>query len=122
MSEPRVRATFITIERPLLPPPPLDSNPRWYYTNTLGFYDAKGNKVWEQEIPEAELYWVDNNSSNRGDVFDKYFWPFELFKDGDFGWQLRFKVSHNRGKFWLRKMMEYISEHHKQHFVETPTS
>lgn len=113
----RTKATFLTIERPLLPPPPLESSPYWCYSNTLIFHDAQGNKVWEQEIPEAELYWVENNSGNVGDVFDHYFWPFEVFKDGNFGWQLRMTMSHNRAKFWLAKIMKYMKEHHEKHFL-----
>ena len=49
-----------------------------------------GKRVWEQEYPEAQLYWVPGN--HEGDVFDKYFSGFQCFKDWDFGWQLRFEV------------------------------
>lgn len=47
MVEMSKRAKFLTIEIPLIPPPPIDSEPQWYLSNTLGFY-KKGKKVWEQ--------------------------------------------------------------------------
>jgi hypothetical protein len=113
----RKRATFIKFERPLLPPPPIDSEPYWCYVDTLIFHDAQGKKVWEQEIPEAQLYWVPGN--HEGDVFDKYFSGFQCFKDGDFGWQLRFELSHERAKKWLQEAIAVgVKKHHEAHFQE----
>lgn len=109
--EPRIKATFLTIERPLLPPPPIDSEPYWCYIKTLIFHDKLGRKVWEQEIPEVDLRWM---KGQWGDKFDNYF-SAEVFKDWDFGWQLRLKISHDRAKFWLARINEYIEEYHEAH-------
>ena len=108
------KATFLTIERPLIPPPPIDSEPYWCYINTLIFHDKDGKNVWEQKIPEADIHWI---KGKWGDEFASYF-SAEVFKDSNFGWQLRLKISHERAKFWLAKMMEYIAEYHKAHFKE----
>jgi hypothetical protein len=115
------RTKFITIERPLLPCPPLDATPEWYLGNTLGFFDSEHNKVWEQEIPEADLRWMRTDGRD-ADEFDKYFSHFEVFKDGHFGWQLRFKISHERASLWHEKMMAYIEEYHEEHFRKVYSS
>jgi|SRR5208337_4252160 len=109
------RTKFITIERPLIPCPPLDASPEWYLGNTLGFFDSEHNKVWEQVIPEAELYWMKIEGLD-ADEFDDYFSEFEIFKDGSFGWQLSFKISHERANFWYDRMLAYLGEYHKEHF------
>lgn len=116
------RAKFLTIERPLLPAPPMDSEPSWYYSNTLGFY-KKGKKVWEQQIPEAQLLWkplyrFDDEKKEWvywRDEFDKYF-RCEVFKDKNFGWQLRLHLSHNYAEIWHKKITDYVEEYHENHF------
>ena len=116
------KAKFLTIERPLIPCPPIDSEPHWYYANTLGFF-KNGKKVWEQKIPEANMSWIptyrfDDTKKEyvyRCDMFDKYF-HCEVFLDKVFGWQLRIKISHNYANIWHKKMMGYIKRYHNNHF------
>ena len=105
------RAKFITIERPLLPPPPITSKPNWCYYHTLIFHNHRGEKVWEQEIPEAQLYWLKRNG-REGIEFDRYFQP-SVFKDEHFGWQLRLTISHERADYWLSQMMGHIIAEHR---------
>jgi len=107
------KSVFITIERPLLPAPPIDSRPYWCYSNTLCFLDRESSEtLWEQKIPEAEIAWI---ASPYGDEFTKYF-QCEVFLDPTFGWQLRMEISHDKAKFWLAKMLEYNQEYHNKHF------
>ncbi len=116
------KATFLTIERPLLPPPPVDSEPQWYYANTLGFY-KDGEKVWEQEIPEAKLLWkpLYNYDMNEKkweywrDEFNRYF-HCEPFLDPHFGWQIRLRISHHYADIWYNEIMAYIRVYHDNHF------
>lgn len=114
------RSKFITLERPLLPNPPDEAvEYGWFYVNRLIFYDAHGVKVWEQDIPEAELSWLPHD--NGGDEFGKYFERFEVFKDDRFGWQLRMMLSHAKANYWAeriyKEMVEYIEQHHREHFA-----
>jgi hypothetical protein len=111
------RTKFITIERPLLPPPPLDAvRHEWFLSDHLAFYDAEGKKVWEQEIPEAGISWVPSDKDHTLDEFHLYFWHFEVFKDGHFGWQLRFSISHRSADYWYDQMMAYLKECYRLHF------
>lgn len=107
-----VRATFLTIERPLDPQPPKDVARRysWCYVNTLIFYDAWGRNVWEQKIPEADLCWREDLRLNDW-RFDKYF-SCEVFFEERFGWQLRIKLSHEDAKFWHRFILEWVKRGH----------
>ncbi len=58
-------------------------------------------------------------ATTEGDVFDKYFSGFQCFKDGDFGWQLRFELSHERAKKWLQEAIAVgVKKHHEAHFQE----
>ena len=116
------RAIFLTIERALMPPPPIDSEPYWCFTNTLLFYDKAGRKVWEQKIPEANLAWVHGFRYNDKkkeyeylcDEFDKYF-HCEVFKDKNLGWQLRLTLSHGKANFWHKRILEFIEAYHQEH-------
>ena len=109
------KAKFITIERPLWPPPPIDSVPDWCYVNTLIFHDSKTFEVvWRQEIPEADLLWVPRRNYPWTDELDKYF-SCSVFKDERFGWQLRAEISHERANLWLGKMLAYVKTHHDGH-------
>ena len=116
------RATFITVQRPLLPSPPLDAEPEWCYTNTLIFHDKEGKNVWEQKIPEASLWWVESDNSNPSDVFGHYFWQLRVFKLESFGWQLEFSISHNKAMKVLAQIMEDIEHYHSAHFVASDGS
>ena len=106
---------MIIIERPLLPCPPLDASPEWCLMDMLIFHGPKGEKVWEQKIPEAGLYWMKIEGRD-ADEFANYFHNFEVYKDGRFGWQLRFQISHERANFWYDRMMAHLEEYHKEHF------
>lgn len=109
------RATFLTIERPLEPQPPKDSEPYWCYINTLMFYDKRNNKVWEQKIPEARLAWMKRNRSDINcDDFEKY-GSCQVFYDEHFGWQLRWTISHERAKLWHKEILEYIEDYHQEY-------
>jgi len=109
------RAKIITIERPLWPPPPIDAVPDWCYINTLIFHDPKTWKnVWEQEIPECEIYW--HQRENGGEECSGYFHGVKVFKDGNFGWQLHLEISHSTADLWLDKIMQYVREEHILHF------
>jgi hypothetical protein len=115
------KAMFLIIERPLDPPPPLESTPQWYYSNTLGFYNKNNKCVWEQKIPEAgmlykPLYHHDNGKWEYWrDEFGSYF-HCEVFKDKHFGWQLRLKISHHYAEIWYNEIMAYIRKYHENHF------
>lgn len=115
------KAMFLTIERPLDPPPPRDAIPRWYLVDTLGFFDVDGKKVWEQKIPEAQLLWKplyhhDNDKWEYWrDEFAAYFFC-QAFKDSTFGWQLRLKISHHYAEIWHSEIMAYIRKYHENHF------
>jgi hypothetical protein len=108
------RATIITIERPLIPPPPIDSTPDFCYINTLIFHDKTGKNIWEQKIPEAEIFWHKNN--NGIEECSSYFYGIHVFKDSNFGWQLSMKISHDAAKEWLEKIMKSVEEYHENHF------
>ncbi len=127
MSEqPHQRTKFLTFERPLLPPPPLDADRyEWYLGNTLAFYRGK-EKVWEQKIPEADISWVPSDADHAKDDFRPYFGHFEVFKvevfkDGDrFGWQIRFSLTHRSADFWYDKIQKYLKQRYKEHFEPKP--
>ena len=116
------RATFLIIERALMPPPPIDSEPYWCYVNILKFYQNR-KEVWSQEIPEAKLSWIHRFRYNdkkkeheyECDDFDKYF-HCEVFKDTNLGWQLRIKISHGKADFWLKRILEFLESYHQEHF------
>lgn len=119
------RAKFITIERPLLPAPPKDAEPYWCYLNTLMFKDKKTRRtLWEQKIPEAQLSWkplyrYDDDKKEYvfwKDDFDAYF-RCSVFKDDNFGWQLRLIISHEYANVWHKRMMDYIEKYHQAHFL-----
>lgn len=125
MEEIPKRAKFITIERPLLPPPPVDSHPYWCLINHLVFYDDMRRKVWEQEIPEAELLWrpTFRYSDEQKkyvywrDDFDNYF-RCQVFKDEHFGWQLRLKLSHHEADVWHERIVKSVENYHKHHHLK----
>lgn len=111
-----MRATFLTIERPLVPEPPRDAKPYWCLINRLVFHDESGATVWDQEIPEAQLYWLPNYRWG-GDEFDKYF-HCEVFLDEHHGWQLRASISHEKAKQWHKDILEWMQFYHNQHHAK----
>ncbi len=120
------RAMFLTIERPLWPQPLKNSEPYWYGAfDQLAFYelDEKGNyipdgkggykKCFDRYIPEARLAWM-YDYRMACDTFDKY-GLCEVFYDEHFGWQLRLTISHERARFWLKNMLDYVNKYHNNY-------
>ena len=98
------RATFITIERPLIPQPPRNSRPFWCYSNTLLFYTKNASELlWEQKIPEALGLWHKNIHGKP--EFDRV-GHCEVFLDKRFGWQLRWTLSHETAKEVLKTILK----------------
>jgi len=112
------RATFITIERALIPEPPRDAEPYWCYSNTLMFKHKETREtLWEQKIPEARLSWC-KKREDRADEFDSYF-QCSVFFDKNFGWQLRCRISHYAANLWHKRMMEGVERYHQNHFKKS---
>ena len=92
--------TIIKFKRQLWPQPPKDAHPSFYLINTLGFR-KNGKKVWEQEIPEFDLFRKELRKDFRGEDYfhlDKIGYYHKVEYDENFGWLLVFKISHEDSK------------------------
>jgi len=94
MKEFHKRTKIIEFSRQLWPQPPKDSKPSWYLINTLGFFQ-NGKKVWEQEIPETDVKRMVTNEWGRVEL-DHPGYYFHVEFDSDWGWLLKFKMSHKQ--------------------------
>lgn len=105
------RANFLTVERPLEPQPPggAELRPHWCYANTLRFYDKNNKEVWTQEIPEADLMY---HIEARGrPEFGKPAQS-DVFYDRHFGWQLRYRFSHETAKRLIKTLWTSLRRQH----------
>ena len=93
------RTKTVNFIRQLWPQPPEGSTPRWYLINTVGFF-KNGEKVWEQEIPEADLKKMVVNRFGF-ETLDHPGHGFHLEHDETWGWLLHFTMTHEEAdKIW----------------------
>ena len=97
------RTKTIEFTRQLWPQPPKNAHPSWYLINTLGFF-KNGEKVWEQEIPEADLKKMVVNRWGR-EGLDHPGYHFHVEYDETWGWLLKFKMRHEQAN----RVWEFIS-------------
>ncbi len=101
------RTCIIKFTRQLKPQPPPDSQPYWCLVNTLIFH--KGNqKVWEQEIPEADSFFTDDRSYTWLNIPRYKLGGYSVYFDPEWGWILEFTLSHaEAGKIWELLLKDY---------------
>lgn len=99
------KTKIIVFERPLDPQPPYHSRPYWCYTNTLQFY-KDGKKVWEQEIPEADLI-PQKHPLREFDVYRIHkIGQCSVVRQKRWGWILRVRVDHEQAEKIWNKVFE----------------
>ena len=105
--------TIIEFKRQLWPQPPKDAKPAFYLTNTLGF-GSKGKKVWEQEIPEFDLFRTEVNYNKDGEFsyfdLDKIGYYHKVEYDETWGWMILFRISHEDSKAVWDKIFYLLKE------------
>jgi len=92
--------TIIEFKRQLWPQPPKDARPSFYLINTLGFR-KNGKKVWEQEIPEFDLFRTEQRKDLRGEDYfhlDGIGYYHKVEYDERWGWMILFRISHEDSK------------------------
>ena len=102
------RTIIIEFSRQLRPQPPKNSHPYWWGIGDLDFF-KDGKKVWHQEIPEA------TNFFNQGfyawlKVPRVYLGTCKVEYDKNWGWLLKFQVSHQEA----HKIYEFLFKHHPE--------
>ena len=105
------RTIIIEFSRQLRPQPPKNSHPYWWGIGDLDFI-KNGKKVWHQEIPEASTFFKEGFYS-WVKVPRIYFGTCKVEYDKDWGWILKFQISHQEA----HKIYEFLFKHHPEYKV-----
>ena len=105
------RTIIIEFSRQLRPQPPKNSHPYWWGIGDLDFF-KDGKKVWHQEIPEASNFFK-QQFYNWLKVPRIYFGTCKVEYDKDWGWILKFQVSHQEA----HKIYDFLFKHHPEYKV-----